>query len=330
MRRRVCGVLAATLAVALLATTPAAHARSADAAALQVALRAVHAYGGQIDGIAGPATRRAVRRFQRRRRLAADGVAGPRTRRALGRRGRPRLGSRVLRTGRRGWDVAALQFLLRRRGARPGTIDGGFGAATSAGVRRFQRARGLAVDGVAGPATIRAARRTRPALRRLRRVHGMLGGPVLFFRPVRGPLGDGFGVRWGRMHQGIDFPVAAGTRVGAAGRGVTQFAGWNSGGYGNLVIVQHRLGFQSWYAHLSGVTSYPGEVVTGGTRIGYAGSTGHSTGPHLHFEVRLNGAPINPMPRLLGRAAARHRHRGCDRQKLRHMPLTGGTRADPC
>ena len=119
----------------------------------------MHVYGGQVDGIAGPATRRAVRRFQRRHRLAADGVAGPRTRRALGRRGRPRLGSRVLRTGRRGWDVAALQFLLRRRGARPGAIDGGFGAATAAAVRRFQRARRLAADGVAGPATIRALRR---------------------------------------------------------------------------------------------------------------------------------------------------------------------------
>ncbi len=328
------------MALALAAvTTPPAQARSADAAALQVALKAVHVYRGQIDGIAGPATRGAVRRFQRRRRLTVDGMAGPRTRRALGRRGRPRLGSRSLRVSRRGWDVAALQFLLRRRGARPGSVDGGFGGATAAAVRRFQRRAGLGVDGVAGPATIRALRSGR-SRRRLVRVRGggTVGGPVLFLRAVPGPIGDGFGFRWGRPHQGIDFPVAAGTRVGAAGRGVTRFAGWNSGGYGYLVIVQHRLGFQTWYAHLSRVTSYPGEVVSGGTRIGYVGSTGHSTGPHLHFEVRLHGTPIDPRPRLLAGvglarafpAARSRRHHGCDPHALRRLRATGGARADRC
>lgn len=331
-------LLAAAIAVVLIAA-PSAQARSADAAALQVALRAVHVYGGQIDGVPGPATRMAVRRFQRRHRLAADGVAGPRTRRALGRRGRPRLGSRVLRVGRRGWDVAAVQFLLSRREASPGSVDGGFGGTTAAAVRRFQRRARLGADGVAGPATIRALRRG-VARRRVVRVRGggSVGGPVLFFRPVRGPVGDGFGVRWGRSHQGLDFPVPGGTRVAAAGRGVTQFAGWNSGGYGNLVIVQHRRGFQTWYAHLSNVTTHPGEVVTGGTRIGFVGSTGHSTGPHLHFEVRPNGTPINPVPRLLAGvgvarafpAARASRHHGCDPEALRQMPLTGGTRADPC
>jgi hypothetical protein len=83
------------------------------------------------------------------------------------------------------------------------------------------------------------------------------------------------------------------------------FAGWNSGGYGNLVIVQHRLGFQSWYAHMSSIAVRSGQAVTGGSRIGYVGSTGHSTGPHLHFEVRLNGTPINPLPYLLGVSLAR-------------------------
>jgi Peptidase family M23/Putative peptidoglycan binding domain len=226
-----------------------------------------------------------------------DGIAGPKTRRALGRRGRPRLGSRVMRRGHRGWDVAALQFMLRRRGFSPRGIDGGFGRNTRRAVIRFQRARRLVADGLAGPATIRSLKR-----RRARRRRGG-GGPVRFFRPVRAPMGDGFGWRYGRRHTGIDFPAPYGRRVGAAGRGVTSFAGWNSGGYGYLVVIRHRRGFSTWYAHLSRITTWRGERVVGGTRIGYVGSTGRSTGPHLHFEVRRRGVPINPRPRLLSRAA---------------------------
>lgn len=300
-------VLAATAALLTLALAPVAHARSANVAALQVALKAVGLYGGSIDGIRGPGTRRAVKRFQRRHRLAVDGVAGRRTRRALGRRGRPRLGSRVMRRGNRGWDVAALQFMLGRRGHPAGSIDGGFGARTRAAVRRFQRAAGLVADGVVGPATLRALRRGRRGGGHRgggHRGRGRKGGPVVFFRPVRAPLVDAFGMRWGRMHTGIDFPAPTGTRVGAAGRGVVTFAGYNTGGYGYLVIVRHRLGFETYYAHLSTETSYVGERVVGGTRVGLVGSTGHSTGPHLHFEVRRNGTPIDPMPRLLATTAA--------------------------
>jgi hypothetical protein len=93
--------------------------------------------------------------------------------------------------------------------------------------------------------------------------------------------------------------------VGAAGVGVTEFAGWNSGGYGNLVVVRHRLGYTTWYAHLSAITTFVGEQVQGGTRLGYVGSTGHSTGPHLHFELRKNAVPIDPMPYLLQAVATR-------------------------
>jgi hypothetical protein len=87
--------------------------------------------------------------------------------------------------------------------------------------------------------------------------------------------------------------------------GVTEFAGWNSGGYGNLVVIRHRLGYTTWYAHLSTITTWVGEEVTGGTRIGYVGSTGHATGPHLHFELRKNAVPIDPMPYLLQAVATR-------------------------
>ncbi|HZI91895.1 MAG TPA: peptidoglycan-binding protein [Thermoleophilaceae bacterium] len=333
--RRLLALSAALLAVAAVA--PAAQAGpSGNVAALQVALQAVNTYGGAVDGVSGPMTKRALRRFQRRRHLAVDGVAGPQTRRALGRRGRPRLGSRAMRRGNRGWDVAALQFGMRRRGFSSGAIDGGFGPATEAAVLSLQRSRGLGADGVAGPATLRSLRRGAP-----RRTSGGGGngltGPVAFLRPLNAPISSPFGMRWGRLHAGIDFDAPMGARVGAAGRGVVSFAGHNTAGYGNLVVIDHREGFQSWYAHLSTVTSWRGEVVTGGTRIGYVGSTGYSTGPHLHFEVRLNGTPIDPMTRLLGATAGtaasvaagaqprrRPTHRGCDRERLE--ALGGGAR----
>jgi len=302
---RLAAACAATLALLAFAyAAPPAEARvSSDTAALQVALRALHLYGGPIDGVAGPRTRRAVKRLQRRHRLPADGVAGPRTRRALGRRGRPPLGSRTLRTGRRGWDVAALQFLLRRRGSDPRSIDGGFGRATAAAVRTFQRRRGLGADGVAGPATIGALRRgggsRRPRAPRPPR-GSATNTPVRFLRPVPGPITDGFGMRGKRPHHGVDFPAASGTPVGAGGVGTVSSAGYNAFGYGNLVVITHRLGFESWYAHLSSVAVVRGQAVSGGVMIGRVGSTGRSTGPHLHFEVRRNGTPIDPVPLLLG------------------------------
>jgi peptidoglycan hydrolase-like protein with peptidoglycan-binding domain len=289
--------LALVLAAGLFVPATAQAGR-ADAAALQVAMRALGLYRSTIDGIAGPLTRNAVRSFQRRRGLQVDGIAGPKTRRALGRRGRPSLGRRVMRNGMSGWDVAALQFLLSSRGYGPGGFDGGFGPNTRAAVRRYQSAAGLTVDGIAGPATLRALRQ--------RRTYSV-GDPVRFLRPISTSIGDGFGWVSGRRHTGLDYPASYGSRVGAAGRGHVVFAGWNSGGYGNLVVVRHRLGFESWYAHLASIAVRHGQWVVGGNTIGYVGSTGRSTGPHLHFEVRRFGTPIDPVPRLLVAAAAKGR-----------------------
>jgi peptidoglycan hydrolase-like protein with peptidoglycan-binding domain len=287
---------AATIVVTAAVVEPARAGR-ADVAALQVALRGVGFPAGPVDGISGAWTRGAVRRFQRSRHLAVDGIAGPRTRRALGGRGRPRLGARAMRTGQRGWDVAALQFLLNARGFGPGGFDGRFGPNTNEAVRRFQRAAGLAVDGLAGPATLAALRR--------RQLSATPDGPVRFLRPVGGRIGDGFGWVAGRQHTGVDFLAGAGAPIGAAGRGVVAFADWTSGGYGNLVVVRHRLGFESWYAHLSHISAWVGESVVGGSRLGYVGATGRATAPHLHFEVRRFGTPIDPVPRLLDIRAAR-------------------------
>jgi hypothetical protein len=283
--------------IAVVVAVPApADAPPAKVAALQVALRGLHLYRGYVDGISGPLTHRGLISFQRRRGLRVDGIAGPHTRRALGWRGRPGLGSRTMRFGNRGWDVAALQFLLQRGGHGPGRADGIFGQLTGAAVRRAQRSAGVAVDGLAGPATIAALRGGSEAP----------SGPVRFLHPVAGPIGDGFGApRSDHRHQGIDFPVPYGTRVGAAGAGTTIFAGYNYGGFGNLVVIQHRLGFTTWYAHLSSITTWVGEQVVGGTRIGYVGSTGASTGPHLHFEVRHYDTPIDPAPLLLAAVASR-------------------------
>src|SRR3954471_21400293 len=303
--------VAALVALALSALLPAvaaARAPSANTAALQVALKAVHRYNGSIDGIAGPGTKRAVRAFQRRHHLSADGVAGPRTRRALGRRGKPVLGSRVMGPGDRGWDVAALQFMLRRRGFSAGSVDGGYGPNTTAAVRRFQSAAGIGVDGHAGSGTLRALRH-----HKARRHSGGSGstnsgssgtpsGPVRFLRPVSGAIGEGFGYppgHGGARHDGIDFPEPYGTPIRAAGVGVVSFAGWNAGGYGNLTVIDHRLGYQTWYAHQSRIVVSPGQRVAGGVRIGYVGSTRPPHGPAPPLEARHNGVPVNPVPYLL-------------------------------
>jgi peptidoglycan hydrolase-like protein with peptidoglycan-binding domain len=296
--------VAMLLVLAVVPASASARGSNANVAALQVALRALHHYGGAVDGLRGPQTKGAVRRFQSRHHLAADGIAGPQTRRALGRRGAPLLGHRIMQRGSRGWDVAALQFMLRRRGFDPGGVDGGYGANTESAVRRLQSYAGLAVDGRAGHATLGAVRSGR---RSSSPSHsspsGTPSGPVRFLRPLNVPIGDGFGYPGGRRHDGVDMPAPAGTRVGAAGVGVVTFAGWNSGGYGNLMIIRHRLGYETWYAHLSGFAVRSGASVSGGRVIAYVGTTGHSTGPHLHFEVRHNGVPINPVPLLLARSS---------------------------
>src|SRR5262245_30671538 len=293
------GALALIL-TALAAPAPA-DASPAKVAALQSALQALQLYDGYVDGIEGPLTRRGVLALQRRRGLAVDGIFGPQTRRALGWRGRPGLGSRAMRNGNRGWDVAALQYLLQRAGSGPGRADGLFGPLTEAAVRHAQEAAGIGVDGIAGSETLRALRGGGGGS-----TGSAPSGPVRFLRPVPGPIGDPFGApRNGYTHTGVDFPEPEGTPIAAAGVGTVIYAAYNGGGYGNLVVIQHRLGYTSWYGHMSRITAYVGEDVVGGTRIGYVGSTGDATGPHLHFEVRHYDTPINPVPLLLSEVAGR-------------------------
>lgn len=258
-----------------------------EVAALQVGLRAQGLYSGTVDGVLGPGTERAVRKFQRRAGLSPDGVPGPRTRKALGRYGkRAPLGGRALSLGNRGWDVAALQFALAWHGFPSGNFDGDLGPRTDAALRGFQRWARLFPDGAAGPATL-GKLRTRPAR-----------SPLSVSRPVRAPVTDRFGPRGVRFHTGIDFPAQYGARARAARSGRVVFARWDPSGFGNLVKIAHGSGVRTWYAHLSSFAVRRGHRVSTGTVIGRVGSTGFSTGPHLHFEVRLRGAAVDPLPAL--------------------------------
>jgi len=112
--------------------------------------------------------------------------------------------------------------------------------------------------------------------------------------PVNGPVTSPFGMRWGRMHTGIDIGVPYGTPIHAAASGRVVYAGWMDG-YGNLVAIDHGRGLSTAYAHQSQIGVSLGQTVSQGQVIGYVGCTGHCFGPHLHFEVRLNGAPADPM-----------------------------------
>jgi len=112
--------------------------------------------------------------------------------------------------------------------------------------------------------------------------------------PVQGPVTSPFGWRWGRMHEGIDIGVPYGTPIHAAASGTIIYCGWEEG-YGNLTVIDHGNTLATAYGHQSSIAVSCGQQVTQGQVIGYVGSTGHSTGPHLHFEVRVNGAPVDPM-----------------------------------
>jgi lysozyme family protein len=284
--RAFAAAFAVLVVVALTGSTAAAALGHPNVAALQVTLRARGLYHGTIDGIAGPGTRNAVRRFQRRAHLVPDGVVGPRTRRALGHYGNHRLGERMLRFGRQGWDVAALQFALASHGFPSGTFDGGFGPHTQAALRRFQRYARLSRDGVAGPATYAA----------LRRAPGRC--PISLRWPARARLGDRFGPRGNGFHAGIDLQASYGAPVRAAATGRVRRAGWDSGGYGYLVVIGHGHRVRTMYAHLSRVFVHRGQRIGAGSRLGRVGATGHAFGPHLHFEVRVRGAAVNPLPAL--------------------------------
>ncbi len=124
---------------------------------------------------------------------------------------------------------------------------------------------------------------------------------------VRSALTSGFGVRTDpmlggqRMHSGIDLAAPVGSPILATSDGIVSQAGWR-GGYGLLVALEHSGGLQTRYGHMSGVTVTPGQAVRKGDIIGYVGSTGRSTGPHLHYEMRIGGVAVRPLIKSAAKA----------------------------
>jgi murein DD-endopeptidase MepM/ murein hydrolase activator NlpD len=112
--------------------------------------------------------------------------------------------------------------------------------------------------------------------------------------PVSGPVISPFGMRWGRLHAGIDIAVPSGTPIHAAAAGTVVIAGW-VGGYGNYTCIDHGGGLATCYAHQQSFAVGVGAHVAQGQVIGYTDCTGHCLGPHLHFEVRINGTPVDPL-----------------------------------
>ena len=154
MRRFV--VVGVALSIGVLAFAPSGLAASARVAALQIGLQAHGHDPGPVDGVRGPLTTTALLTFQRQSGIRPTGRVGRATRRALGARGRPLLGQRELGVGAVGWDVAVLEFRLRRFGLGPHAVDGRFTRSTAVALRRYQDRRGLDPDGIAGPRTYRA------------------------------------------------------------------------------------------------------------------------------------------------------------------------------
>ena len=162
--------------------------------------------------------------------------------------------------------------------------------------------RGTTLPSRATDRVVAAKAAPRPAARASRsRTRTSLAARKGWVRPCRGSLTSYYGMRWGRMHRGLDFGCHYGMPIYAASAGVVTFAG-AEGGYGRLVTIRHDGGWVTAYGHMSRIVVRSGERVSAGEVIAYVGSAGHSTGPHLHFEVRTSGGgTVNPLPFLRSR-----------------------------
>lgn len=222
-----------------------------------------------------------------------------------------------LRLGARGAQVAGLQRALRKRGITV-KVSGTYDARTRAGVRLLQRRLGDRPTGVASPALLKRLGVTVRTVATAPATPAAPGTPTDaapfdeypvpepndatpsaagFIWPANGVVSSPFGPRWGRMHEGLDIAAPAGRPIRAAKAGTVITAGPESG-YGNLVVIDHGNGETTRYGHMSAFEVKKGDVVAIGQLVGRVGSTGHSTGNHLHFEIRINGVAMDPRPYL--------------------------------
>jgi murein DD-endopeptidase MepM/ murein hydrolase activator NlpD len=159
--------------------------------------------------------------------------------------------------------------------------------------------RASAADGSASPASAAAADEAAAQSERTTPVTGQ--DAQIQWKPMLDDITitSLFGQRWGRNHNGVDFDAETGDPVYAAYPGTVKHAGWESG-FGNLVIIDHGDGVETYYAHNSAINVQPGDWVDSGTHIADAGNTGFSFGSHVHFEVHVNGEPVEPLNYLAG------------------------------
>jgi murein DD-endopeptidase MepM/ murein hydrolase activator NlpD len=276
------------------------------------------------DGIFGVQTYVAVRRYQARAGLQVDGIVGPATWGALfpptsaarGGDAPPEVKQRLER------ELRAAGARLDQRAAEP--VDRLFGPDERAGSAGERGTDSPTVDpapeGSTGagepspsddghaPAEDRQAPAEEPQVpaggeRRSSQPVNTSCGSSTIRPPLKGTVTSGFGPRWGRMHEGLDIAAPTGTAIHAAACGTVTIAGVQDG-YGNIVCITHSSRFATCYAHMSRFAVSQGARVRAGQVIGYVGCTGNCTGPHVHFETRVNGQAQDPSPYVNGSRAA--------------------------